>query len=387
MTGRRLACLFGGVLVVASALIGCSGSSGGASSAATIRIGLEGPISGDQSSNGVDMLRAAQLAVARLNAAGGVLGKHLDVVPIDDKADENSAVTVANDAVGKDLFAVIGPYNSSVGVKNLPIYLNHDVIPIHLTSNSATNGEGFTVQPKDFQVAPIEARAVTGLFHAKRVAILYDPSTYTAGIAAALRHDLRADGVTVLDYETINPNAKGYHRIVGTAVERGPDLVYASTYYPAGGKIAAELRRQRFGGTCFMGLANQDPGFISVSGLPAARVCSFSGVPSPEQFPGAASYVTDYRARFHAPPGTWGTFTYDSVMLLADAVRRAGGWDTAKVTAALAATNNYHGITGSITIDRATGNRTKIPVVILEVTGSGAYAVDRRWAAFAHFTG
>jgi len=388
MSGRRLVCLVVAVSATASFLLGCSGSSGGGDKNDSVVIGLEGPITGEQSSNGVDMLRAAMLAASQLNRTG-VLGKHIEVVPIDDKADENQAVKVATTAVtAHDLFAVIGPYNSAVGVKNLPTYLDHHVIPIHLTSNSATNGEGFTVQPKDYQIAPIEARAITSYFHAHRVAILYDGSTYTEGIARSLRGDLGRSGVRVVSYASVKPDAKNYTRVVRSVLAKGnPDLVYASTYYPAGGRIADALRNEKFAGKCLMGLANQDPGFLAVAGLPAARDCSFSGVPSAQQFPRAAKYVTAYQARFHAAPGTWGTFTYDSVMLLADAVRRAGAWDTSKVTTALTATRNYDGITGSISIDPSTGNRQNIPVVILGVTASGGYAVDRRWAAFAHFSG
>lgn len=390
MTGhtRRTLTAVVAVAALASTLAACGGSSGKSPSAGnTILVGLEGPITGDQSSNGVDMLRAARLAASDINAAGGVLGKKLEIVPIDDKADPTIAKQVATAAIAKHIVAVVGPYNSGVGIENLPVYLQHGVVPIHLTSNSATNGEGFTVQPKDFQVAPIEAHAISGLLHAHRVAILYDPQTYTAGIAKQLRTALQSMNVKVVSYQPIVAGRKSYAKSVRRAEAARPDLVYSSTYYPEGGRIADATHASHYSGKCVMGLANQDPGFLPVSGLGAARACSFSGVPSPEQFPAASHYISEYRAAYHAAPGTWGTFTYDSVTLLADAAKVAGSWNNAAVTQQLKATRNYPGLTGAITIDPATGNRTNVPVVFLRVTAAGAYQIDQRWASFAHFSG
>jgi branched-chain amino acid transport system substrate-binding protein len=331
------------------------------------------------------MLRAAQLAVADANADGGVLGKHIEVVAIDDKADPKIAEQVANDAIDQGIFAVIGPYNSSVGVENLDDYIDANVVVIHLTSNSATNGQGVTVQPKDYQVAPVEAAAITGYFKAKSVAILFDPSTYTEGIASQLRKSLRKDDIAITTYVSVQPDRKKYAGLVKAVVATHPDLIYSSTYYPQGGRIAKALHDSHVGATCLMGLANQDPGFVGVSGPEPARACSFSGVPAPGQFPAAANYVTDYTERFHAQPGTWGTFTYDSVALLFDAVKQVGSWDATAVDAELARTHDYAGLTGSISIDPDTGNRADIPVVILDVDGDGNYAIDPRWADYAGF--
>lgn len=309
----------------------------------------------------------------------------IQIVPADDKADPDTGKAVAQQMVDDGVFAVIGPYNSSVGIENLKTYLDADVVTIHLTSNRATNGEGFTIQPKDFQTAPIEADAITDQFKAHTVAVIYDPQTYTAGIASQLRDLLEKRGVDVVMYEASKPGKKSYVDLVRHVQQLAPDLVYVQTYYPQGGLIAKELDQIGVQSTCFMGLANQDPAFVDVAGSGAARRCAFSGVPSPQQFPAAAQYVTDYQARFGAQPGTWGSFTYDSMKLLFDAVGRAGGWDAGTVNDALAQTNGYEGVTGTITIDPSTGNRVDVPVVILQVDADGSFVVDPKWAAATAF--
>jgi branched-chain amino acid transport system substrate-binding protein len=385
-------------LVVALAACGANtGTSPGASSgasastaSATIQVALEAPLSGEQASNGSDMFEGARLAVDELNAQGGVLGKRIQLVPADDHADPATGVATAQRMVGRNVFAVIGPYNSAVGVQNLRIYLDAGVVVIHLTSNSATNGMGYTLQPKDYQIAPVEAKAIQGYYHARTVAIAYDPQTYTAGIADQVKKALEQAGVLVIAYERIDPAASAYLSLVRKIQGLRPDLLYVSTYYPQGGKIARDLanlgtEQPSSEMTCLMGLANQDPAFADAAGLSNARLCSFSGVPAPENFPGATQYAKDYQARVGSEPGTWGTFTYDSVRLLADAVRRAGAWDKAKVREQLSNTKDYEGITGSITIDKATGNRVDVPVVILTLGADGKYTVDPKWAEFAGF--
>jgi len=186
----------------------------------------------------------------------------------------------------------------------------------------------------------------------------------------------------VVAYERVNPSLHAYRNLVKRIATLNPDLVYASTYYPEGAALAKEIQQVDLK-TCFMGLANQDPAFVAQAGLSAARGCVFSGVPSADLFPAARDYVSQYRSRFTQAPGTWGSFTYDSMRLLFDAVHRAGGWTPGRVRQALSETQDYPGITGPITIDPKTGNRPNVPVVLLRVNSEGRFTIDPKWKAFA----
>jgi len=359
---------------------------GGDDSSKTIKIVVEGPISGPQSATGIDMRNAAELAVDEANASGGVLGRKIELTDGDDKAEPDAGVEVAKQAVEDGDFAVIGPYNSSVGIENLKTYVDGGVIPIHLTSDAATDGLGYTVQPKNYQVAPVEAKAISSYLKAKSVAIAYDTSTYTSGIAKQVRKALEAAGAEIVLYESFTADNLDAKSLVSKIKAAKPDLFYSSTYFPEGGEIAKEAAAGGLRATCFMGLANQDADFVKTAGLAAARRCYASGVPSAEQFSGARSYVSDYRKKFGSRPGTWGTFTYDSTKLLFAAVRKAGAWNRPRVESELSKTSDYRGITGTITIDPATGNRRSVPVVILRINGKGDYVVDPSWAKFAGFS-
>ena len=129
-----------------------SGSS--SSSSTTMRLGLEAPLTGSLSVLGKGMLEGAELAASQLNAKGGILGKQVEIIPINDAGDATTGVAAAQKAIANGLDGVVGPYNSSVGVKTLPLYLKAGLVPIRLTSDNATDSMGFTLQPMTSQIAP-----------------------------------------------------------------------------------------------------------------------------------------------------------------------------------------------------------------------------------------
>jgi branched-chain amino acid transport system substrate-binding protein len=343
-------------------------------------------MSGSQSSTGIDMFQGAQLAINQLNASGGVDGVQLRLIRADDAASPSTGVSVANKTVAQHAFAVVGPYNSSVGIKNLPIYKSAGVSILRLTSARQTQAYGVTTQPMDVQVAPVEAREITDLLHASRVAVIYDTSTYTSGIASQLRDLLAASGHPVVAFQSITENQTDFSAPLAAAAAAHPDLLYISAYGTDAGKVALQATQTNVGGTCFVdGLAAQGPDFVSAATTPVAQRCVSSGVPSAQQFAGAGQYVTAYQAAYHATPGTWGTFTYDSINLLAQAAKSAGSWNEAAIQSRLSQTSNYQGITGTITIQPQTGNRANSPVVILNIDSAGNYVINPAWAQAAGF--
>ena len=345
----------------------------------TILLAYEGPLTGDQRSNGYDMLRGTKLAVKEINANGGLLGMKVQLISGNDKANATTGVTVAKSIVAKHPSAVIGPFNSSVGVKNLPIYTKGGVFPVQLTSTDDTSGMGATVQPKNSQISPAEIDWMKAN-KAQKVSILWDPSTYTQGMADRMFNALDKQGVLVTKIE-IDPTATDFSAVVAQALTNNPDTVYVSTYYPQGAIIAKELAAQAKAGNtarCFMGLANQDPAFITAAGNAAAHRCTFSGSPTPTQFGNSLSrtYVHNYKAEFGTTPGTWGIYAYDSVRLWANAVTKAGTTDLDAFSQKILHTKNFAGATGPITIAPKTGNRPNVPVAILGVSVTGKYVIE-----------
>lgn len=350
---------------------------------APITIAVEAPISGPQLSNGVDILRGVQLAVRQANAGGGVLGRRVVLVKGDDRGDAARAKPTARKVIARKPVAVIGPYNSSVGLENLPLYRGAKVLPLWMTSSDDTQGVGITLQPMNSQIAPVESAYVRQQ-GAKKVAMLVDDTAngaFTTGMASRLRTRLQADGVAVT-WTSVKESADvapGYYAgKVAEALASGPDIVYSSTYYPEGAQIAQALQAAGSLPACLMGLANVDPGFVTAAGTVAAKRCVFSGVPDAGQLPSARSFVRQYRAAFSAAPGVWGVFSYDSANVLFAAIRKTGATGYRKLSRALRTVRNVKGQTGPISIAPKTGYRTSLPFLgILRVNAAGKYVVVR----------
>jgi branched-chain amino acid transport system substrate-binding protein len=383
--------LAAGLVAAMFVLAGCGHSSstssktGGANN--VIRIGLEAPLSGSQKSVGIGMLNAARLAADDLNAHGGVLGEKVVIVPIDDKADPATGVIAANRAIAAGLTGVVGPYNSGVGVKTLPLYIKAGLVPIRLTSADSTQGFGVTLQPMTSQIAPVATTAITKWEKATSVAIIYDKTPgYTADANTAMKADLMKAGVTIMSDTAITPGKSNYSSAVSAATATNPQLVYVIAYYPEAGLIAKEMHEASSSAKCLADFGAYDSGFIKVAGIPAAEACPVVGVPAPNDFAGSARLVALYWAKYRSAPGTWSPYAYDSVEILAAAARSAGTFDSAKLKAALDAMSGWSGWTGKVRFDASTGNRTPPSVTVVVSNSSGAFHTSADWERATGFS-
>ena len=348
-------------------------------------IAVEGPQSGEQAGNGLDQLRGVRLAVKQLNAHGGLWnGRKVAVFPADDRGNEANAKAVARRVIRKGIHFLIGPYNSSVGIANLPLYRRDRVLPVWMTSRDETAGVGATVQPMNTQIAPIEEAYVKRI-GARRVAMLVDDTSngaFTEGMANRLRAALVRDGASVTRTSIRETTETGlpsnyYAGQVAQALSTAPDLIYVSTYFPEGVEIAKALSATGSTPRCLMGLANVDNGFLAKTSLAEAQRCVFSGVPAATEMPSARAYVRAYRTMFRKTPGVWGSFTYDSARILFSAIDRAKSYTFAAVERKLRRTKRYRGATGAITIDTRTGYRTNGPVSILRVDSRKRFVIAK----------
>jgi branched-chain amino acid transport system substrate-binding protein len=383
MTARkRVVFLFtlGASLALGVAVAGSSLATGSKRPAPLV-IAVEGPQSGAQASNGLDQLRGVRLAVSQLNRYGGLWdGRKVVVYAADDKADSTDAKPVAHKVIAKAIRFLIGPYNSSVGVVNLPIYRRHGVLPLWMTSLPATAGLGATLQPMNPQVTPLEARYVNGV-GAKHVAMLVDDTAngaFTIGMAKRLRTALvkKGDSVTWTSVKEGRPLAYYSHQ-VAKALSTKPNLVYVSTYFPEGVQIAKALTSRGSSPRCLMGFANVDNGFVAGTTLKQAQRCVFSGVPAAPQMPSASVYVRQYRSMFNKTPGVWGSFTYDSARVLFRAINAAQSFSRATVEGQLRRTKGFLGATGPIVINPKNGYRNDVPISILRVNDHKKFVIEK----------
>lgn len=370
-------------VVALAATAACSSNSSPDTSSATWKIGVEAPLTGDQSNLGLGMLQGAQLAAEQLNSAGGVLGRKIEIIQIDDAANATTGVAAANSAISQGLNGVVGPYNSSVGAQTLPLYLKAGVVPIRLTSDNSTDGMGFTLQPMTSQIAPVTANTLSKFYKAKSVGIIYDSSqNYTKSTSAAVKAGLEKAGVKVTSYQAITPGQGSYADTLQQVSAKNPDMIYSAVYYPEGAKIAQEITPKTAGNSnyrCLLDYASYDSGYITNAGQAAAQRCNVVGVPAPTDFSGSADKVAAFQQQFKQPPGTWSPYTYDSLNFLIDGAKAVGSFNSAQLTSHLSTVKQWQGWTGTVSIEPRSGNREPATVVVTVVT-DGEFHVNAAWA-------
>jgi len=389
--GKKLALTLGGSALLITSFGAAAPGPAQASQPKVWKIGLEGPLTGSQSDIGIGMLEGAQLAAKQINAAGGVLGHQVQIVPIDDAADPTVGVAAAKAAIQAGLDGIVGPYNSGVGLQTLPLYIKDKLVPIRLTSSTSTEGYGVTLQPMNDQISPIAVQALTTWQKNTSVAIVYDNSTaYTQGADTSLVTGLQAAGVTVSANIPIIPSATNDPAVIQTAVTQAlathPTGVYADLYYPEGALVADQMLAEGTGTNCLADYASASVGYVTDAGIPAVQNCPVLGVPAPSDFAGSAPFLAAFEAEFHSAPGLWSPYTYDSVNLLVQSAIKAHNFQQVPLARVLYATKNFVGWTGSATILSPSGNRTPSTVTVDTSDASGTLHVDLDWATAVGYT-
>jgi branched-chain amino acid transport system substrate-binding protein len=212
------------------------------------------------------------------------------------------------------------------------------------------------------------ARFAQQTLKVKRVAVLTDAAnTYSVGLANYFKEAFTAAGGTIVDEQKYSGGDKDFNAQLTAIKADSPEAIFIPGYYQDVGLIALQARQLGLNVPLFGGDGWESPDLISIGGA-AVEGTYFSTHFSPEETsPMVQDFVNKFRTKYGSIPDAMAALGYDSAMLLADAFKRAGTTDGPKVREALAATKDFPGIAGQITIDEH--RDAKKPLVILQVTG------------------
>ncbi len=211
----RLILFVAGMMIAAMLCLSCGGGGGGD----TIKIGVAGPMTGDQAKMGNDEVNGATIAVEEWNAKGGVLGKKIELVSGDDRRDPKEAVSVANKLVNDGVVGVIGHFNSSCTIPASTIYNEAKVIQITPAStNPAYTKQGFKgafrICGTDDQQGRYAADYMCNVLNKRKVAILHDKTTYGQGLADEFQKGLLEGRANIVAYEGITQGDKDFTAVL-----------------------------------------------------------------------------------------------------------------------------------------------------------------------------
>src|SRR5690349_2089267 len=340
-----------------------------------LTVAVAGPMTGGESAFGRQMKNGADMAVADLNAAGGVLGKKLALDVEDDACDPKQARSVAEKIASARIPFVAGHYCSSSSIPASEAYADGNVLQITPASTNPLFTERklanvARVCGRDDQQGQVAGEYIAKNFKGKNVAILDDKSTYGKGLAEETKKALNKAGVTEKVRESYNQGDKDFNAIVSRLKQQNIDIVYVGGYHTEAGLLLRQMRDQGLNTILMAGDALADKEYASITG-PAGAGTLFTFGPDPRKKPTAASIVEKFKAKNIDPEG-YTLYTYAAFQVWSKAVAKAGTTDPKKVMNTIKG-GSWDTVIGTLNFD-AKGDIKQIDYVVYRWDDKGGYA-------------
>jgi branched-chain amino acid transport system substrate-binding protein len=335
---------------------------------ADIPIAAIGPMTGQYASFGAQFKAGAEMAVADINAAGGVNGRKLALTIEDDACDPKQAVAGANKLAGRRTRLVVGHFCSGSSIPASRVYADEGMIQISPAStNPKLTDERagptvFRVCGRDDQQGGVAGRYLATKFKDKKIAILNDRTAYGQGLADETRKAMNAAGVKEAMYEAYTAGEKDYRAVVSKLKSANIDVVYLGGYHTEGGLMVRQMREQGMNTILVGGDALVTQEYWQITGAAGnGTLMTFS--PDPRKSPAAAEVVARFKAKGIDPEG-YVLYTYAAIQAWVQAASAAKSFDTKPVLAQLNSAT-FKTVIGDFTFDKK-GDPTLPPYTVYE---------------------
>lgn len=361
-----------GLVVAALALTGCGTradtSSSASASGKVATIGVIAPLTGSLSAMGLGIRNSVDLAIQQANAANTIPGWTLKLDAEDDAASPDTGKNAATKLASDDtVVGVVGTLNSSVAQSVIPVLNAANIVQVSPanTSPNLTKGEDLT-NPKrpypnyfrtcttDAVQGPFAAQYLTSI-GVKKVATVNDKKAYGLGLVKNFEAAFKADGGTITDSETINPDDSDFSAVIAKVKATSPAVLYYGGEYPQAGPLSKQMKAAGLNIPLMGGDGIYDPKFIS-SGGSNGDLATSVGAPV-ETLPSAKAFVTAYKAAGFADEySAYGAYAYDAanaiIKALATTLPSAADAKSARQATITAMSSvSFEGATGKVAFD------------------------------------
>ncbi len=342
-------------LFVAAAALSALGLASSALAADPIRLGFHAPLTGFAAGDGKSASLGAELAVEQINAAGGVLGRPLELVAYDDQAKAEQAVPIANKLIGDDVALVIsgsysGPTRAAAGVmqaKGEPYIAAYAVHPDITRAGDYVFRTSF--------VGEVQGRAGAKLMGeimgAKKVSIITINNDFGESLVAGFKEKAADFGIEVISEYSYSVKDRQFGSIVAGIRRDKPDAIYATGYFFTGGPLISQLRAA--GVTApIVGMEGFDSqNFIDIAKQAAEGVIITTSLDRDTENPVMKAFIVDFEKKAGFPADMVAASAHTAVLVAADAIARAGSLDKAAIRDALAGTEDLEVSTGTLSFN------------------------------------
>jgi branched-chain amino acid transport system substrate-binding protein len=339
---------------------------------APIRVGQYASLTGKEASFGQASHRGVALAVDELNDHGGILGREIEFLVEDIQSKPGESSTAVKKLIARDgVVAVLGGNASTNSLEAAPVC---QAAHVPMIAISSTNPKVTAMGSYIFRACFIDSfqGAVLAKFsrdtlHAQRVALLTSVSApYSVGLSRVFRERFTAAGGEIVAEQKYTEGDKDFRAQLTAIKALAPDAIAATGYYTEAALICRQARELGLNLPIIGGDGWEAPQLIYLGGTAVEGTYYSTHYSAESPAPEVQAFIRKFKARYDGEtPDAVAALGYDAMMLLADAITRAGTTDGPKVRDALAATKNFPGVTGRTTIDP--DRNTSKPAIIVTV--------------------
>ena len=334
-----------------------------------IKVGHFGSLTGKDASFGIVSRKGIILAVEEINAGGGLLGRPVEYLSEDIQSKAGDSATAVKKLLSRDkVVAILGGNPSSNSLEAAPLCQN---ARIPMMAISSTNPKVTTIGDYIFRVCFIDPfqGAVLGKFareslHAKRLALLTPVTPYGIGLSNELRKKFTALGGEIVAEQKYSEGEKDFKAQLTAIRGFQPDVIAVPGYYTEAALICRQARELGLTAIFIGGDGWEAPQLTELGGKAVEGTYYSTGFSADSSATQVTEFVRKFRIRWsNETPDSTAALGYDAMMLYADAIRRAGTTDGRALRDAVAATKDFPGVTGRITLDPER-NATKSAVMM-----------------------
>ncbi len=335
-------------------------------------IGEYGSFTGGTATFGQSSHKGSELAADEVNASGGLLGKKVKIASEDDQSRPEEAKTAVLKLIKQDqVIAVLGEVASSRSLAAAP---ECQKAKVPMISPASTNPKVTEVGDYIFRACFVDtfqgeamAKFAFNTLHAKKIAVLKDiKNDYSVGLDEFFEKTFKALGGEIVGVESYSEGDIEFRAQLTSLKTKTPDAVYIPGYYTEVGLIARQARELGITVPLLGGDGWDSTKTIEIGGK-AVEGCYFTDhYAADDPNPTVQGFISKFNQKYGEVPDAMAVLGYDSAGLLFDAIKRAGAVDSAKIRDALAATKDFPGVSGSITMDENRNAKKRIVVLKIE---------------------
>jgi branched-chain amino acid transport system substrate-binding protein len=321
-----------------------------------IKIGLLAPLTGQAAADGLSVQNSVKLAVEKVNAEGGLMGKKVELITYDDRADGKEAVALARKLIEQDkVVAVVGGSYSTPSRAMAPIFQEEKIPAVYAYAvhPDVTKAGNFNFRNGFLGMVEGKAAAYTAvkLLKAKKIALLISDNDFGRTLAEGFKMYIEkyAKGAaTITSVQAYPMQEKDFKAYLSKIKDENVDVIFSSGYYFQTGPVVKQAREMGIKAYIIGEEGADSPKFLEIAGPSAEGFIIVTNLNRDDKRAHVQNFLKTFETRYKIQPDMVGASAYDAFMIIIDGIKRAKSVKGPDIRGSIATLKDFDGLTGQI---------------------------------------